>query len=248
MLKQIYKRMSGQTTWDAAYWRKRASDPDTVSVMWANRFYNEMADRDEWRAIQANLPERRAAVLDLGCGTGRMGGRLAECFASYTGVDLDTMVAEARRRVPSLAERFLCAALEEYEYPQDSFDLVLSMGCLAVACSDESLREIAERMVGAVRKGGKIILIEPFHRNRLLTRGCRLGPREVIDIFTALGMTLNEWGGMLFFPARMVLTEMKLFYSWPRLTGIGYGIGEALLRIAPRLLSDYCVIVLTKTR
>jgi hypothetical protein len=97
-----------------------------------------------------------------------------------------------------------------------------------------------------VRTGGRVILIEPFHRNRLLTRGCRLTPREVIDLFKGLGMTLNKRGSMMFFPFRMILTEIKLFHGRPRATRICYRIGETLSRVVPRLFSDYSVIVLTK--
>ena len=181
MLKKIAQRLAfGKKSWDpVAYWSGRASDPDTMSVMWANLVYNEMVDRDEWSVIERWLPARRGTVLDLGCGTGRMSERLASSFDSYTGVDLDTMVAEAARRSPQLADRFVAATVESYEYPASTFDFVLSLGCVATACSKASLEGVAERIVRSLRPAGRLVLIEPFHENQLLTRGCRTTARAV---------------------------------------------------------------------
>ncbi|MGH9928239.1 MAG: class I SAM-dependent methyltransferase [Pyrinomonadaceae bacterium] len=228
-----------------SFWRPRATDPGWLAVMWANATYNELAHRDQWNAIDRNLPTRRDAVLDLGCGIGRLSAPLAGRFENYVGVDLDTMVNEARRRHPDLAEKFVTASVQDYDYPVESFDLVLSMACLASACSAEELPEIAKRIVNATRPGGRIILIDPFHRLPALTRTCRLSARQVIAHFTGLGMIVAEWSGVHFFPGRLLLARPWLS-KFTRLTRIGYRIGEAVGRLAPRLLSDYSVIALTK--
>ena len=249
MIKKVMQRLAfGRAGWDpVAYWRERAKDPETMSVMWANFAYNELVDRDEWDVIERALPNERDSVLDLGCGTGRMSERLAAAFASYTGVDLDTMVAEAARRNPSLAGRYVVGTVESYDYPEDRFDCILSLGCLATACSKESLPGVASRIVRSLRAGGRLILVEPFHTSGLLTRGCRMTPREVERLFEGLGMKVESDGGMLFFPARMVLSE-KVFGRFPRLTERLYETGEVLARRYPALLSDYAVIVLSKPR
>ncbi|MBX3191377.1 MAG: class I SAM-dependent methyltransferase [Labilithrix sp.] len=247
MLKKILQRIAfGRTSWDpVAYWRARAADPETMSVMWQNLVYNEMVDRDEWDVIERYLPDRREAALDLGCGTGRLSARLAERFDAYTGVDLDTMVAEAVRRNPGLAGGYVAATVESYDYPTDRFDFVLSLGCLATACSKEALPGVARRIVGSLRSRGRLVLIEPFHESSLLTRGCRTTPREVARLFESMGMRLDARDGMLFFPARMTLSE-PAFGRFPRLTTMAYRAGERAVRLAPSLLSDYAIIVLTK--
>ncbi len=227
------------------FWRARANDPGWFSVMWANPAYNELAHADQWSAIERNLPAHRDAVLDLGCGTGRLSGRLAELFNRYVGVDLDTMVAEARRRNPALGAEFVSASAQEYDYPADSFDMVLSMACLASACRADEFPPVAQRIMSATRAGGKIVLIDPFHRFPALVRTCRLSAKEVIGVFTSLGATLDEWSAIHFIPSRLIFARRQLA-RFQRLTRAGYRVGESICRLAPRRLGDYQVIALTK--
>lgn len=228
-----------------SFWRSRAADPGWLSVMWRNPAYNEGAHRDQWAAIEGRLPARRESVLDLGCGTGRLSERLASLFPSYTGVDLDTMVEEARRRNPGLAGRYETASVQEYAYPRDRFDLVLSMACLASACTAADLRALAPRMLRSVRPGGRVILVDPFHRFPPLVRTCRITSREVIAAFEGEGARLVAWTGLHCIPVRLLLARAA-FARFPRFTRAGYAAGEAALRLAPRLLGDYQVIVLER--
>ncbi len=228
-----------------SFWRARAADPGWLSVMWANPAYNELAHRDQWLAIERNLPDNPDSVLDLGCGTGRLSARLASRFNRYTGVDLDTMVEEARRRNPELGAQFVSASAQEYDYPAESFDMVLSMACLASACRAEEFQDVARKIMAATRSGGKIVLIDPFHRLPALVRTCRLSAGDVIEIFTSLGATLDEWSAIHFIPARLLFAR-RLASRFHRLTRAGYEAGEMICRIAPRLLGDYQVIALTK--
>lgn len=245
-LKKLVKRLFIHDPTDPiSFWRTRAKDSGWSSVMWRNSTYNELADHDQWQAIKRNLPQQRGAVLDLGCGTGRLSARLVQLFDSYIGVDLDTMVAEARRRHPKLAPAFITATVQEYDYPTEKFDMVLSMGCLAAACRAEELPEIARRIVSATRPGGRIIMIDPFHRLPVLARNCRVSPGQVIEIFTSLGSCIEEWSGIHFIPMRLLLTR-QIFFRFPGLTSILYKVGEAIGQLSPRYLSDYKVIVLTK--
>jgi SAM-dependent methyltransferase len=247
MLQKILQRISfGQKSWDpVAYWSQRAASPETMSVMWNNFTFNDLVDRDEWEIIARHLPSRRDAVLDLGCGTGRMSHRLAAKFRAYTGVDMEAMVVEARRRNASLADRFVAATVDAYEFPAERFDLVLSLGCVATACSKEKLADLAPRIARSVRAGGRLLFIEPFHRSWLFTRGCKTTPEEVASLFERHGMVVDDMSGMLFPPLRMMLSE-KVFEPMPRLTKMGYRAGEAVVRLSPVLLADYKVVSLTK--
>lgn len=227
------------------FWRDRATDAGWLSVMWANSAYNELAHADQWKAIERNLPARRQSVLDLGCGTGRLSGPLASLFDRYVGVDLDTMVSEARRRNPDLSGEFVAASVQEFDFPTESFDLVLSMACLASACRAEELPEIAERMVRATRPGGRIVMVDPYHTFPALTRTCRMSSREVIETFVSFGMKLVEWSGTHCFPMRLMLAR-SFMSRFGRVTRMGYKAGEIICSISPRLLSDYKILVLSK--
>ena len=257
MLKKIAQRLAvGRNSFDpVAYWTARAREPETVAVMWANRAYNALADRDEWSVIERNLPQRRDAVLDLGCGTGRMTERLAKRFTSYTGVDIEAMIDEGARRHPSIARdgarpdapgaRFVVGTVSDYDYPADSFDLVLTIGVLATACTKATLPEVARRMMGSLRSGGRAVLLEGFHESALLTRGCKMTSRGVARVFEGLGANVEIVDGMLFFPARIALSE-QVFDRFPRLTALGYEIGERAVRLRPAWLADYGIIVVSK--
>ena len=229
-----------------AFWRARAGEPGLGSVMWRNSAYNHGAHADQWAAIVRHLPPRRDAVLDLGCGTGRLASALASLFDRYVGTDLDTMVAEARRRNPGLRAEFVATTVQDYAFPREAFDLVLSMACLASACDADELPAVAQRIVEATRPGGRILLIEPFHRLPALTRTCRMSPAEVARLFTSHGTRLDEWTSLHFVPARLLLAG-RLFAGWPRLSGVGYRAGEVLRRLRPRQFGDYSVLALTKT-
>ncbi|MBO4886291.1 MAG: class I SAM-dependent methyltransferase, partial [Clostridia bacterium] len=83
----------------------------------------------EWRQLEKLFPELiGVAVLDLGCGYGWHSRYCAEHgAASVLGVDAsETMVAEARKRNQTDGVTYRVCSLEDYEYPGESFDFVLS--------------------------------------------------------------------------------------------------------------------------
>ena len=227
------------------FWRKRAQESGTKSVLWSNETYNECAQRDQWAAIVRNLPAHCGHVLDLGCGTGRLSVPLGDLFARYTGVDLDTMVAEARRRHPDFAGEYVAAKAQEYDFPRDTFDLVLSMACLSSACRAEEMPDMARRIAASLKPGGRVTLIDPFHTTPLLLRNCRMTGREIITVFENAGLTLKEWSGVHFIPTRLLLTRPEMAQR-QGLTRWAYRVGETLNHIAPRRLADYIVISLEK--
>jgi len=228
-----------------AFWRARASEPGWCSVMWRNPVYNACAHEDQWATIRRYLPPRRAAVLDLGCGTGRLSVPLAVLFDRYVGVDLDLMIAEARRRNTGLDIDFVADTIQTYAYPPERFDLVLSMACLGNACPRADLQSVAAGMVRTAVPGGRIVLIDAFHRVPALARTCRVTPREVVELFVNLGVSLVEWSGLHCVPLRLCLARPALA-RYPRLTRLGYCLGERVLRAAPRRLGDYSVLVFAK--
>lgn len=240
------KRLFVHTPTDpVAFWRRRADDPGWHSVMWRNAAYNECAHRDQWAAIVRSLPTGRRAILDLGCGTGRLSGPLMSLFEQYVGVDLDTMIAEARQRNPAAAANYVVSRVQDYTFPREQFDVVLSMACLANALRADEIPSVAAGMVLATRPGGRVILVDPFHTAPALARVGRMDPRHVIKLFTSRGMTLVEWSAMHCIPVRLLLAGGQLPVS-AAVTRAAYALGERCLRLAPRFLGDYHVIVFDK--
>ncbi len=83
----------------------------------------------EWHQLQALIPPLQGkAVLDLGCGYGWHSRYAAERGAgSVLGIDSsERMIREARRRSAAGSISYRVCALEEYEYPKDTYDFVLS--------------------------------------------------------------------------------------------------------------------------
>ena len=99
-------------------------------------------------------------------------------------------------------------------------------------------------MLGALRPGGVLVLIDPFHRLPALVRTCRLTPGEVVRALEARGAVLREWSGVHFVPTRLLLAGRARVPR--RLTRGGYKLGEAICRVAPRRLADYSVIAVSK--
>jgi len=60
------------------------------------------------RWILRNLPARRRAAMDVGCGTGMLAGRLAPQFAGVIGIDADVNVSQTYDCFSAAASFALC--------------------------------------------------------------------------------------------------------------------------------------------
>lgn len=115
------------------------------------------------REVAARLVERLdyvnldvARVLDLGCGTGRLGRLLARRYRRALLVESDLalpMLQSARARAPRWfsRHRHVCADAERLPFAPDSFDLVLSSLALQWC---ENLPEVFAGTRRALREGG----------------------------------------------------------------------------------------------
>lgn len=112
----------------------------------------------EWRQLEPLFPELEGrTVLDLGCGYGWHCKYAADHGAAQVlGIDLsERMLAAARERNADEKIRYRLCAIEEYEYPQCAWDLVVSNLALHyVADLDGVFRNIHKTL----KRGGTFLL------------------------------------------------------------------------------------------
>jgi len=120
----------------------------------------EIADRlREWRLLGASL-----AVLDIGCGIGRIERALAPDVRSITGIDVSpVMIVEARRRCADLAnvDFAVCNGADLAAFEGRRFDLILAVDSfpyLVAADPAIAARHIAEATALLPSNGALLIL------------------------------------------------------------------------------------------
>ncbi|MDP9151878.1 MAG: class I SAM-dependent methyltransferase [Myxococcota bacterium] len=243
----------------ADYWDSRAGARRGMArSLWPSNTFNRVWDERQ-RAMLARVlgPMSDRRVVDIGCGTGRVTRWLAEeCGASHVvGVDFShaTVVAarnESMALVSSGIVRFeqgdVVAGLDGIG--AGHFDDAVILGCLSIACREiASLERAMANVARLVRKGGRVLLLEPIHRSPLLRRVLALGLEEWIACANGAGLSLALGDRMGFVPARLVLSVRDLphFLVAPLFHG-----GEHLLDAAPWLsfLADYKLLLFTRSR
>ena len=176
--------MSYTHMWD----EMRERDPEH-SARYAQRWRDLAAqglDLDgEARFVDA-LAERGSRILDAGCGTGRVGGYLAERGHEVVGVDLDDyLIAEAQETYPGAdwyagdLARFDFAALDEGRDMRDlgaqastdllgrpeaapesdrpGFDVIVSAGNVMTFLDPASRSAVMGNLAGALRPDGRLV-------------------------------------------------------------------------------------------
>lgn len=127
-------------------------------------------------------PDRRgAAVLDAGCGTGRVGVRLAARGYDVVGCDVDVpMVEVARADAPHLDWRVADLATLDLDR---RFDVVLVAGNVVPLLEPGTLAATCERLATHLAPGGRVVCgfgLDDEH----LPDGCPVTPLD--DVLTAM--------------------------------------------------------------
>ena len=241
----------------ASYWDARASARRGMArSLWPSNSFNVLWDERQ-RALVAralgDVTGRR--IADVGCGTGRITRWLAEQRRAghVTGIDFsEATVAAARLESSAL----VASGLVGFEQGDvlaglgaagaGSFDDAIVLGCLSVACHDRaSLERAMGHVAQLVRRGGRVLILEPIHRSPLLRRVLDLGLEEWIAAANLAGLSLVDADRMGFVPVRLVFSVRDL----PRpLVAPIFRAGERLLDAAPWLyaLSDYKLLLFTR--
>ncbi len=133
------------------------------SHRYANRWRRLAADgadlHGEARLIDA-MAQRKSRILDAGCGTGRVGGYLAERGHTVVGVDVDpALVDYARQDFPG--STWLAGDLALLDLPAEGidepFDLVVAAGNVMAFLAASTRRQVLERIRAHVIASGRFV-------------------------------------------------------------------------------------------
>jgi SAM-dependent methyltransferase len=241
----------------SSYWDSRASARRGMArSLWPSNVFNALWDeRQRTLLVRAVGDVTGRRIVDVGCGTGRVTRWLAEQRGArqVVGVDFSQATVEAARHessalVSSGLVRFVqgdvVAGLDEVGV--GSFDDAFVLGCLSVACRDRaSLERAIASVARLVRKGGRVLLLEPIHRSPLLRRVLDLGVEDWIACANRAGLALLHADRMGFVPVRLVFSVRDL----PRpVVAPVFAAGERLLDATPWLdpLADYKLLLFTR--
>jgi len=123
------------------------------------------------RLAAQQIAERRAHLLDIGCGAGRNAIPLANQGWSVIGVDLSLPMLEAaaeRARVESTGGelQFALAPMERLPIRSNSVEFIVAHGIWNLATSTAQFRQ-AVREAARVAKPGALLFVFTFSRNTL---------------------------------------------------------------------------------
>lgn len=136
-------------------------------------------------------------ILDLGCGDGRFGMQLlAEGCASYVGVEgSQRMVEIAEKRLSTVDSTVHHASIETWDYPANTFDLVISRLVLHYI---EDISHILEQVHQSLKANGRFIFsIEHpvLTSSNEVASGSGLRQSWIVDNYFAQGRRDVDWMG-----------------------------------------------------
>lgn len=218
-----------------------------AAVLWRNSEYNSLYrawQRDFYAGQVAEAPPKN--ILDIGCGIGVVARMLVDLVPSarVDAVDFPEMIDVARRENPADGITYHPAPAEDFVRPEGTYDWIVSSSCYSMIHDNEKRLRAMAQGAQMLAPGGRLILIDPFHRYAYLRRA-PMGADEVIRFFQQRGLHLALRSGVLFWPFREYLSSPDLTVVRTRRL---FALGERMLRIlGPRFWSDYKVLVFAKS-
>jgi 2-polyprenyl-3-methyl-5-hydroxy-6-metoxy-1,4-benzoquinol methylase len=242
MLRQRRQRARIYST--AEYWNSKADSLEGAAVsMWPNNYLNALHEADQLECLDGALgPVGGRAVLDIGCGTGRISRHLAARGAHVLGFDFAEGAVEIAQGLDGPNVSYRVQSVFDLD-ERERFDVAVALGSLTVACHDA--RELADaltRIRGALRPGARAVLLEPVHRG-FLARVLSMEIGEFCSVMRAQGFEIERVEQLHFWPARFALAFLEV----PRpITKAVYRVGRALMKLPGlRRMGDYKAIVAT---
>jgi len=176
----------GRTPPGVALWRRvaGATPGSDHALRYAARFDALAAQGEDVHGearFVSGLLAPGARVLDAGCGTGRVGQRLADLGYQVTGVDADpAMVEVARRRAPDVPWHTACLEDLPRSWAPRRLDAVVLAGNVVPFLDPADLPRVLGRLADLLGPGGLVVSgfgLDPAH----LPPGVPVVPFDVFD-------------------------------------------------------------------
>lgn len=149
-------------------------------------------------------------ILDAGCGTGRVGVRLAELGHTVVGVDADpAMVEQARAEAPGLEWHVADLASLDLDA---AFDAVVLAGNIVPLLEDDTLAAVCRQLAAHAAPGAVVVCgfgLDPAH----LPAGCPVTPLPDFEAAMAsaglgAGRRFGGWDGSAYRPGSGYVVTM----------------------------------------
>jgi SAM-dependent methyltransferase len=121
------------------------------------RSKNGLEGAGEWYELKKMLPDfKDKMVLDLGCGFGWHCRYAAENGAkSVIGIDISQkMLSEAKSKTKYGNIEYICMPIEDIDFPEESFDIVISSHALHYI---KSFEDVLDRVYKCLSRGGDFV-------------------------------------------------------------------------------------------
>jgi SAM-dependent methyltransferase len=194
------------------YWIGRSMEIGQKSVLWSNQDYNNLLREVQHAIIAQTVKEIKedSSVLDIGCGIGILTKMLIDINPglSIDAVDFKEMIMRAQQEHKHLSNVHWIDCPAERYLVSKQYDLIISSACYSSIKDLNKCRQAMDNGVKMLKAEGILLLIDPWHKWRPLARA-RMNTKEVEIFMEKRGLKLEQKGGMLFWPSRVLLANSQ---------------------------------------